>query len=98
MPEKYKIHIDPKMPSREEMKKYKKPPRALNDMKKIHRPGYVLRNLHRDRRLLRLIILIMIVLLTMFLTHEATDKEDDKESPKQEQNATEESSPTSGNK
>lgn len=84
MPEKYKIHIDPKMPDREEMKKYKNPPRVMDDTKKIHQPGYIIRNLHRDRRLLRLIILIMIVLLTIFLTHEAIT-EKDQEKSKEEQ-------------
>lgn len=81
---KYNINIDPKLPSEEETKSFQNFDSVIGDAQNIHRPSYVIQNIHKNFRLVKVVILIMIVLLAVFFSHkykqkEEKQKEDNKE-------------------
>ena len=72
---KYKIHIDPPKASEEDVSKYKNFSALTSEYQKVHTPLYILKNIYRNPKLLRIIILIIIIVFTLIFSimdHEET--------------------------
>lgn len=79
---KYNINIDPKLPTEEETKSFQNFDSIIGDAQNIHRPSFMVQNIHKNFRLVKIVILIMIVLLAVFFSHKYKEKQDrEKESP-----------------
>lgn len=71
---KYDIHRNPKTPSPEETKKFQNFDSVLNDYESVHKPWWVLQNILKKPKLVRILVLAVIVILTLIITHQQYKK------------------------
>lgn len=72
----YKINIDKPTPTKEETSKFKNFDNVVDDYKKMHSPWALLKELYRNKKLIRIFILLMAVLVAVFFgTHTAEQEE-----------------------
>lgn len=76
---KYNINIDPELPTKEETKSFQNFDSIIGDAQNIHRPSFVVQNIHKNFRLVKVVILIMIVLLALFFSHKYNEEQQKKE-------------------
>ena len=65
---KYKINTDPKLPTPAETQRFQNFDNLLKDVETIHRPWYLLHNLFKNFRLLKLVILFITIIMLLFFT------------------------------
>ena len=63
----YKINKDYKAPSDEKIRRAKNFSSILRETQQVHKPWYVLKNIYRKPKLLRLVILLVLVILAFLL-------------------------------
>jgi hypothetical protein len=90
---KHDVHRNPKLPSREDTKKYQNFDSIINDFESVHRPWWMLQNILRKPKLVRILVLAVIVILTLFLTHQHYNH--DSASDSDDPSTTEEYTPSS---
>ncbi len=66
----FKVHIDPKIPSKKETESYQNFDSIIKDASNIHRPWYVAKNILKDFKLVKILVLIMIVLTVLYFSHQ----------------------------
>lgn len=67
----YKVNINKQKPSDQEIDQYKDFDNMVNTYGKIHRPWYALKSLYKDRKLIRLFVIIIAVILAIYISHRA---------------------------
>ena len=73
---KYKINIDKPTPKKEETNKFKNFDNVVSDYRKLHSPWDLLKDLYRDKKLIRIFIVLLAILIAAFFGthHSAEDK------------------------
>lgn len=66
---KYKINIDPQLPSEEETKSFQNFDNILKEYEEVHKPFSFFRNVFKNFKLVKILILIHIVLLALYFSH-----------------------------
>ncbi len=67
---KHDVHRNPKLPSREDTEKYQNFNSIINDYESVHKPWWVLQNILKKPKLVRILVLAVIVILTLIFTHQ----------------------------
>ncbi len=65
---KYNINIDPKLPTKDETKSFQNFDSIIGDIQNIHKPSYVIQNIHKNFKLVKILILITIILMTLYVS------------------------------
>ena len=81
---KYNVHIDPELPSKEETKSFQDFDSIINDVQNVHRPDYIIKNAHKNFRIVKVLILIAVVLMTLYFSHKYNQKKTKTEKNKKE--------------
>ena len=67
----YKINIDKPSPKKEQTSTFKNFDNLVDDYKKLHSPWYLLKGIYKDKKLIRLFLILMAVLIALlFGTYE----------------------------
>ena len=69
---KYNINIDPKLPTKDETKSFQNFDSIIGDIQNIHKPSYVIQNIHKNFKLVKILILITIILMTLYFSGRTT--------------------------
>jgi hypothetical protein len=66
----YKINIDKPTPTKDETSKFKNFDNVVDDYKKMHSPWILLKEMYRNKKLIRIFIVLMAILVAVFFgTH-----------------------------
>ena len=71
---KYKINIDQPTPKKEETNKFKNFDNVVSDYRKLHSPWDLLKVLYRDKKMIRIFIVLLAILIALFFgTHHSAE-------------------------
>ena len=62
----YKINIDKPSPKKEQTSRFKNFDNLVDDYKKLHSPWHLLKGIYKDKKLIRLFLVLMAVLIALF--------------------------------
>lgn len=71
----YKINIDKPDPSKQETNKFKNFDNVVNDYKKLHSPWDTLKDLYKDKKLIRIFIVLLALLIAVFFGAQNSNEE-----------------------
>ena len=71
----YKINIDKPDPSKQETNKFKNFDNVVNDYKKLHSPWDTLKDLYKDKKLIRIFIVLLAILIAVFFGAQNSNEE-----------------------
>jgi hypothetical protein len=71
---KYKINIDKPAPSKEEINKFKNFENVVSDYKKLHSPWDLLKDLYKDKKLIRIFIVLLAILFAVVFGTQESDE------------------------
>lgn len=72
---KYKININKPMPSDEVINQKKNFNDLLGSFEELHKPHLLVKNRHKKRRTIQIIVMVVAVFLALFFTKESTEND-----------------------
>jgi hypothetical protein len=68
MKKRYRIHIDKELPSNQEIRKHQNFDSLLKDYKEMHSPLTLRQKMHRNRKILRIVLIAGLIVALMVLS------------------------------